>query len=646
MQFRILLFLTTLIPALVADDTGKLFEAIRAGDDSALTQMLAAGADPNSRNPQGATLLMQAALHSKVQTLQILLKAGSDPNLSNPMGATALIWAAGNPAKVRLLVDHGAQVNAAAKSGRTPLIVASAFAGNAETLRVLLGKGADPKTVDESGDGPLGSSATAADVEMIKILLKAGASVQERGYRGRVTRSLTPLMRAAAANCQACVEILLAAGSDPSAVSADAVVVQPSIGEASLGRLTPLMFAAQWGNRAIIKLLLDAGAKVDSRDWRGLNALMIAATSETQNRQVVELLLDKGSDATLHASNGETALGSANKWGENSPISLLLRERGVSPAKDHYAPPSLPKPATLVSPEAAVKRSLRLLQSSSQTFFEKSGCIACHHQSITALLTDAARRRGIPVDEDLARQQLKAAISVSQPVREPLYQRVAIGGAPMANATLLMGLHAQNYPADALTDAHVHEIAGNQRLDGSWVSMIMRPPVQYSQASETAYAVRALRLYCSPARKQEMDERILRAQTWLRSFEPITNEDRVMKALGLVWSGSTADTSRLLLQQAPDGSWAQRPGFVGDAYATGQAIYALRQAGFPAGHDAIRKGVTYLLRTQYPDGSWYVASRSLKFQPYFDSGFPFEHDQWISADATAWAALALLEAMP
>jgi hypothetical protein len=39
--------------------------------------------------------------------------------------------------------------------------------------------------------------------------------------------------------------------------------------------------------------------------------------------------------------------------------------------------------------------------------------------------------------------------------------------------------------------------------------------------------------------------------------------------------------------------------------------------------------------------SWYVRSRAPKFQPYFESGFPYGHDQWISQMATGWAAAAL-----
>jgi hypothetical protein len=53
------------------------------------------------------------------------------------------------------------------------------------------------------------------------------------------------------------------------------------------------------------------------------------------------------------------------------------------------------------------------------------------------------------------------------------------------------------------------------------------------------------------------------------------------------------------------------------------------------------KGVKYLLTTQAPDGSWHVKSRSIWLQPYFESGFPYGTDQWISAAGTSWATIAL-----
>jgi len=79
-----------------------------------------------------------------------------------------------------------------------------------------------------------------------------------------------------------------------------------------------------------------------------------------------------------------------------------------------------------------------------------------------------------------------------------------------------------------------------------------------------------------------------------------------------------------------------------DAYATGEALYALNTSGSMDASDPVyQKGLKYLLRTQAPDGTWHVKSRSIWIQPYFESGFPYGHDQWISAAGTAWATMAL-----
>jgi hypothetical protein len=71
-------------------------------------------------------------------------------------------------------------------------------------------------------------------------------------------------------------------------------------------------------------------------------------------------------------------------------------------------------------------------------------------------------------------------------------------------------------------------------------------------------------------------------------------------------------------------------------------LSTLYREGFLKKSDAAyARGVGYLLKTQFPDGSWYVRSRSPKLQPYFQSAFPYDHDQWISTSATAMAVMAL-----
>jgi hypothetical protein len=115
---------------------------------------------------------------------------------------------------------------------------------------------------------------------------------------------------------------------------------------------------------------------------------------------------------------------------------------------------------------------------------------------------------------------------------------------------------------------------------------------------------------------------------------------------GTALGGPVASLGReLLAAQRSDGGWAQNRSLTSDAYATGEALWALREAGALKPADAAyRRGVEFLLVTQWPDGSWHVRSRAPKFQPYFESGFPFEHDQWVSAAATAWAVMALAPA--
>ena len=103
---------------------------------------------------------------------------------------------------------------------------------------------------------------------------------------------------------------------------------------------------------------------------------------------------------------------------------------------------------------------------------------------------------------------------------------------------------------------------------------------------------------------------------------------------------------RVLALQREDGGWAQTPFLKSDAYATGTAMYALKESGAATIDAVYRKGVAYLLSTQAEDGSWYVASRAAKFQPYFEGGFPYGHDQWISQWATGYAAIALSYAIP
>jgi squalene cyclase len=116
---------------------------------------------------------------------------------------------------------------------------------------------------------------------------------------------------------------------------------------------------------------------------------------------------------------------------------------------------------------------------------------------------------------------------------------------------------------------------------------------------------------------------------------------------GLRESGAPEEEIRkaakvLLALQRTEGGWGGNAHMKSDAYATGVALTALvRSKALMTTASPYRQGLAFLLSSQFPDGSWHVRSRSMKFQPYFESGFPFGHDQWISTAATAWAVQAI-----
>ena len=168
-------------------------------------------------------------------------------------------------------------------------------------------------------------------------------------------------------------------------------------------------------------------------------------------------------------------------------------------------------------------------------------------------------------------------------------------------------------------------------------------------------SLRSLQVYGPKAQRAKYDEAVKRATDWLMKVQPRNTDERVFQLFGLAWAGVKPDheiikqgVRELLAEQRTDGGWAQLPTLASDAYATGQVLVALRESGahkMPSCATAYKRGVEFLLKTQLEDGSWYIRSRSVPLQPYFEGGFPHGHDQWISAAATNWAAMALAEAL-
>ena len=300
----------------------------------------------------------------------------------------------------------------------------------------------------------------------------------------------------------------------------------------------------------------------------------------------------------------------------------------------------------------AVNKALPLLQNSSHLFLENAGgCQSCHHQDLTAVSLSLAKEKGFTVDESSLNEMLNSVDTVVRARKDVLAQNGDPVAIVMSSGYQLWALWANKYKSNKLIGMLVKNLMQRQIYDGSWVSPNPRPPLEYYAFSATALMVSALQYYSPPSLKPELDKRIERARAWMIKTIPENNEERIFQILGLKWVNGDKNfiaqqAKKLLSTQREDGGWSQLPTLESDSYATGQALYALYESGLLKTDDiSFQRGISFLLKTQYEDGSWKVKSRSIPFVPFVENGFPHEKDQFISAAGTNWATMALILAI-
>ena len=617
----------------------SFYTVIRNNDLPALQQLLKQTKDADHRksstyHAHRTIPMMYASAIGSLEAMKMLVAAGAGVNDPNFFGGTPLMWSAGNLEKVQFLLSKGANVNARSWIGRTPLLVAASSDGSTEIARLLIEKGAVVGARDESGFSVLEAAATMNNVEVARLLLANGADPNTPDDSG-----FTPLLQAAANGDRsaAMVKLLLEHGADPNATCRDKLRTVKN-GTVRLGRLTPLLLAAPHANYETVSMLIKAGADVNAQDVRGMTPLALAVATDHADPRIVRLLLASGADPTIASVEGETAADWAGKYGDPEILSAF-----------HLRPQSpVPQPASAASPSAipvALERSVALMQRNSSQFLNAGGCFSCHAQHQAGLAAAVAWSAGVKVDWALEIEQSRAIATMRGGLEQSLYQAVDPPSGVAAQELTVMQLSGDGIPPQFATDSLVFHIASLQRKEGDWPNYgPVRPPLEDGGFSNTAKGIRSLRLGLLPARKAEFEERIARAADWLTRASPRSTEDRTMQLLGIVWAGRKPPEDRLrqlIDLQHPDGGWGQTEFLASDAYATGEVLFALHEAGISATEPVYLRGVEFLLRTQKEDGSWRVRTRAVPFQPYFQSGFPHDHDQWISQSGTAWAVMAL-----
>jgi ankyrin repeat protein len=250
----------------------------------------------------GWTALHFASFHNRIEAIELLLKFGASINAADRSGETPLmtavmpmtIWKLD---AVNVLLERGARVNIRNNSGWTALHFAS-FHNKIEAIALLLKFEADINATDTSKETPLMNAVRNSRFDAVKLLLERGARLDMKCNDG-----LTALGIAFDCKRIVLIELLL----DFTEIDATDEFEE-----------TILMKAVRWRNLYAVKVLLKRGARLDLKNKQEKTALGIAKDernrNNAQNEKVIELLETQQKKVLLEQKKSAKEKTAGNTW--------------------------------------------------------------------------------------------------------------------------------------------------------------------------------------------------------------------------------------------------------------------------------------------------------------------------------------------
>jgi uncharacterized protein len=334
------------VNAAQVDGATALHWAVYRDDMESADLLLRSGANVMAANREGTTPLFMAALYGNPKMIDRLIKGGADAKARGPNGETTVMFAArnGNPEAIKVLVAAGVDVNVKEGIRATTALMWAAEEGNAAAVKTLVELGADVSAKSGPAGLPRNYMSQAVNVAQVEAAAKrrrdaraAGRTYEEQlafeqangaQIEGRFGNATTPAEQAAGANANAGnfgQPATAAEAARPAAApAANARPVATPGGDTALAAASAA--AARQAEQDAQQDVIIAGLVGGGSG--GLTPLVFAAREG--NIESAKVLLDAGANVNQTTEYGWTPLlVAANN--RNYKLAALLLERGANP---------------------------------------------------------------------------------------------------------------------------------------------------------------------------------------------------------------------------------------------------------------------------------------------------------------------------
>lgn len=269
----------------------------------------------NTRNSQGQTPLMVAALNGRPEIVKFLIENGADKNLVTQNKWSALHYACinGPMESVELLITKE-NVNAQTDLGFTPLLIACTF-GKTEIAKLLIGKGAKTDISDHSKSIALHVACMFGNKELVALL------ITEENINAQTSEGFTPLMLACSKGRTEIGKYLIGKGAKTDILDQN--------------KWSVLHVACKYGNKDLVERLVTA-ENINKQTSQGLTPLMIACMKN--HVEIVKSLLNRGANKDIVDGRKNNALSYSITGGYIEVVKLLVTQDNVNRAVDGFTP--------------------------------------------------------------------------------------------------------------------------------------------------------------------------------------------------------------------------------------------------------------------------------------------------------------------